>query len=731
MLARKSLITIIFIPFLLYISTICPTIYWRDSPEFIDVAYTFGIAHPAGSPAYSTISKLFTFLPFFSISFKINLVSLFFALLTVVFVCKVILMLLNIYFPEINKKEANLILILCSLLIVTMFSFWLKAIVAEVYTMNAFFLVLILYFLFKWSVKIDFRYVLLAAFLYGLSLGVHAGAVLFLPGFILFFFLNCPKQKVKGHDISKSKDDFRRPETLPVKPFALLCLFFFLGFSIYLYLPVRSVTNPEFDWGNPETLTNFFSHISDKKDFGSYYKNMFHLSSFLKYCSTFIKIVVNEITLPGLMLTIVGMAVHFKKSKSGFFLLFLTAFINTLFYLLSTFGKYKNGILFIPSFVVFIIWVSFGAYFIRNMQTKAFSRINLKRLSVPIVVIFVLYSVSINYKKVDKSNYYLTEDVLKKMYSGIEANSIVFASQHWFVDRYFQDVENLRSDLIIIHMNDLRAPDIFKPVTKNRYPMLEFPEIVSTKDTFYNFWPLFIKENANKRKILADMSLILTEAGNISIHPYDKFLMRIQYSKQGNKQNPNLDKYYKELQKSIRSDISQNAFFFDQEEGVKTYYNIFLYNFANYLRLSGDFTRALSFLNLAESLLNEETKGIPLMKAICLAELGKYKESEKTFRNLLAEYPNDTLILTNLGNLYFKMKDYNKAEKHLIKAINMDDNLSKAHFILGEVYYAKDKNEESIVEIKKAIGMTKNPFRSKKMENYLQNILRKKAQGHK
>lgn len=735
------MVIIIFIPFLLYILTICPTIYWRDSPEFINVAYTLGISHPAGSPTYSMISKIFTFLPFSSISFKINLVSLFFALLAIIFTCKVIQTLLNIYYPRIGRYEINLIAILCSLLLVIMPSFWLKAIVSEVYAMNAFFLTLILFLLFNWFIKNDYRYLLLAVFLYGLSSGVHAGVVLFLPGFLLFFLLvQFKKEQFQGSNACKKKilnssryDCVEFSQSLQrndgrssIKLFVLITFFFLLGFSIYLYLPIRSIQNPEFDWGNPENIRNFISHISDRKDAGSHFKNIPHIYSLTKNIVIFLRMILSEITFMGVFLLILGMAVHFKKDRKSFLLLFFTAFINLLFYFTTTFANTRDGNLFIPSFVIFVIWIGLGICFLRNIKTKILPQINFRKLAVPVILLFIFFSVLKNYQKIEKSSYYLTEDFSKELYVNLEPNSILFSYQHWFLNRYFQDVENLRPDLVIMNLSDIRRPDVFNPVTKVRYPMIKLPEIASRGNSFYDFFPRLIKDNIKERKMFVDLNIFILNTGFLHLLPYKKYLVQIVDKEQEKSFDKLIENYYQELQVSINNDISKVAFFLDQEQGIKTYYNIFLLSLADFLKKKGQCEKALLFLNLAESLTDEKTKGIPLMKGICLAELGKYDESALLFKNLLIEYPDDKSILTNLGNLYFKMKHYETAEMHIKKALHIDDNLPKAHFILGMIYSAQNKIDESIIEYQKAIVKTKNVYKKENMRNIMEMILEKK-----
>src|SRR6185295_11175830 len=59
----------------LYIWGLAPTIYWRDSPEFVTAVHLLGISHPAGSPTYSLFAKPLTFLPLGSIALRVNLFS--------------------------------------------------------------------------------------------------------------------------------------------------------------------------------------------------------------------------------------------------------------------------------------------------------------------------------------------------------------------------------------------------------------------------------------------------------------------------------------------------------------------------------------------------------------------------------------------------------------------------------------------------------------------------------
>ncbi len=74
---------------------LCPSLYWRDPGEFVAIAFTLSVGHPTGSPTYSLIAKLFTFLPWGSLFQKINLVSAVFGALTIYLVYRMSLLLLG------------------------------------------------------------------------------------------------------------------------------------------------------------------------------------------------------------------------------------------------------------------------------------------------------------------------------------------------------------------------------------------------------------------------------------------------------------------------------------------------------------------------------------------------------------------------------------------------------------------------------------------------------------
>src|SRR5438045_438191 len=116
----------------LYIGGLSPTIAWRDAPEFVTIAHTLGISHPAGSPTYALLAKLTTFLPVGSIALRVSLFSALCAVLLVSLVFSLLYELLTDTPPWTRRCAAwGGALFLC-----LSESFWRFAEVAEVYALQ-------------------------------------------------------------------------------------------------------------------------------------------------------------------------------------------------------------------------------------------------------------------------------------------------------------------------------------------------------------------------------------------------------------------------------------------------------------------------------------------------------------------------------------------------------------------------------------------------------------------
>ena len=140
-----------FLSFTVYLITTCPTIYLGDSGELTAAAFCLGIPHNSGYPLYCLLGKLFCLIPLGNIGFRMNLMSCFFAAATVGLVCHFILKITSSILAAIT---GSLVLGFSPIL-------WNQTICAEVYSLHAFFVALLIKLLWWWDERREFHRLLL------------------------------------------------------------------------------------------------------------------------------------------------------------------------------------------------------------------------------------------------------------------------------------------------------------------------------------------------------------------------------------------------------------------------------------------------------------------------------------------------------------------------------------------------------------------------------------------
>src|SRR5712692_4753423 len=149
--------------FLIYLRTLAPSIVGGDSGELITVAYKMGVAHPPGYPLFTMLAKLFTFIPFGTIAWRVNLLSA---------VC------------DTSAAVTLLLAVRCwtrnhwaGLLAGGLFAFsplvWRYAVVGEVFALNNLIVALMLYLAVRYSENHDSKFAYLTALVFGLGMSNH------------------------------------------------------------------------------------------------------------------------------------------------------------------------------------------------------------------------------------------------------------------------------------------------------------------------------------------------------------------------------------------------------------------------------------------------------------------------------------------------------------------------------------------------------------------------------
>ncbi len=184
-----------------YLMTMEPTASFWDCGEFISSAYKLEVGHPPGAPFFMLTANLFT--QFASdpsqVALMVNSMSALFSGLTILFLFWSITHLARKVVLKDGKEMtlAQMITILGSGLVgalVYTFSdtFWFSAVEGEVYAYSSLFTAVVFWLILKWEDAADRphadRWIVLIAYLMGLSIGVHLLNLLCIPAIVLVYY---------------------------------------------------------------------------------------------------------------------------------------------------------------------------------------------------------------------------------------------------------------------------------------------------------------------------------------------------------------------------------------------------------------------------------------------------------------------------------------------------------------------------------------------------------------
>ncbi|WP_075559523.1 DUF2723 domain-containing protein [Parabacteroides timonensis] len=195
-----------------YLMTIEPTASFWDCGEFISSAFKLEVGHPPGAPFFMLTANLFTQLASdtATVAKMVNSMSALFSGLTILFLFWSITHLARKIMVN-DENEISLgtmITIMGSGLVGALaytFSdtFWFSAVEGEVYAYSSLFTALVFWLILKWEEAADRphadRWIVLIAYLMGLSIGVHLLNLLCIPAIVLvYYYKKFPNPTMKG-----------------------------------------------------------------------------------------------------------------------------------------------------------------------------------------------------------------------------------------------------------------------------------------------------------------------------------------------------------------------------------------------------------------------------------------------------------------------------------------------------------------------------------------------------
>lgn len=184
-----------------YGMTIEPTASFWDCPEFISCAEKLQVGHPPGAPFYMLVGNLFT--QFASdakfVSYTVNFLNALLSAGCILFLFWSITRLVKSLITSDKEKLSvtDFIIILGAGVVGALaytFSdtFWFSAVEGEVYAFSSFLTALVFWMILRWQDEADSisgdRWIILIAYIIGLSIGVHLLNLLCIPAIVLVFY---------------------------------------------------------------------------------------------------------------------------------------------------------------------------------------------------------------------------------------------------------------------------------------------------------------------------------------------------------------------------------------------------------------------------------------------------------------------------------------------------------------------------------------------------------------
>ncbi len=213
-----------------YLLTIEPSASYWDCGEFIASSYKLEVGHPPGNPVFQLIARFFTmFGDNMHAAILVNAMSALCSALTIFFLYLTIVWLAR----RIVKTDTagGAIAVIGSGLVGALaycFSdtFWFSAVEGEVYAMSSLFTAVVFWAMTMWYDRADephsSRWIVLIAFLMGLSIGVHLLNLLAIPALVFMYYY-------------RQREDARFTFWELVKIFAVGAVI--LGLLVFLFIP--------------------------------------------------------------------------------------------------------------------------------------------------------------------------------------------------------------------------------------------------------------------------------------------------------------------------------------------------------------------------------------------------------------------------------------------------------------------------------------------------------------
>jgi hypothetical protein len=423
--------------FIVYLLTLAPDVYSLDSPELATAAHTLGIAHEPGYPLYTLAGWTFSHaFPIGTVAYRLNVLSAVFASAAAAVTFLVAMRIT----PRVAVAAAGALALAFS------YHFWVNALAAEVYSLDALLYAGLLLAALAWR---DRRTAALAAvlgLLLGLALATRTSALLFVPALAAFAW-------IAGE---------RSPRAYAAAAGGVA-----LGLAFYLYLPLRSLAGVEFGPGTYRldgtlvvtdlaTWSGFWAHVSAAQ----FRPDAFAYGPLgaLREGGVFGSQLARGFLVIGLPLGIAGIARLWQRDRGMLILIGGTALPVALFFI--NYGTVDKEFMFLPAYVAWALLAVAGIDWAIDVAVASDASLAGKAWVASLALTLPLLLLATNWPQVTLHDERGVRADAESFLAVVEADAIVYGP---FMEvaplQYLQEVEGQRPDVRLV--NDWRVNDAF------------------------------------------------------------------------------------------------------------------------------------------------------------------------------------------------------------------------------------------------------------------------------
>jgi len=304
--ARYGVMSALFVFFIslgVYLTTVSPTVSFWDCGEYIGASHSLGIPHPPGNPLFVLLMRVSSmFFGFFEdVGYRMNFAVAISSALTAMFIYLIIVEAAKLFIGTPDTLQKRVALhgggVIGGLFAAFGYTFWFSAVEMSVYNLSMLDIAVCTWLVLRWAQSKTTdrdKLLVLATFLGFLGIGLHMFTMIFFPPAFLFIVLWDEKKRTDWRlwvtgimmaaviyslsafmllgaitlAVTLTMSLVSKDNSYKWRFCFFLALFAIIGYSVHLFIPIRSALEPMINENHPSTWNAFIGFL-ERKQYGS------------------------------------------------------------------------------------------------------------------------------------------------------------------------------------------------------------------------------------------------------------------------------------------------------------------------------------------------------------------------------------------------------------------------------------------------------------------------------